>query len=63
MCLAGAVVASWSVTQGVAGSSPSNDKYVFVTEFTEFSGNISVEDPEFLRQEFEPKTYYLQDFC
>ena len=27
MCLAGAVVASWSLTEEVAGSSPVNDKY------------------------------------
>ena len=27
ICLAGAVVASWSLTQEVASSSPSNDKY------------------------------------
>ena len=26
MCLAGAVVASWSLTQGVAGSNPFNDE-------------------------------------
>ena len=36
ICLAGAVVASWSLTQEVASSSPSNDNF-FVTEFTEFS--------------------------
>ena len=39
ICLAGAVVASWSLAQGVAGSSPFNDKF-FVTEFAEFSENI-----------------------
>ena len=27
MCVAGAVVASWSLTQEVAGLSPFNDKY------------------------------------
>ena len=37
MCLAGAVVASWSLTQQVAGSNPCNDKYFFVTEFAEIS--------------------------
>ena len=41
MCLAGAVVASWSTTQEVAGLSPfivmTN---IFVTEFAEFSENI-----------------------
>ena len=41
MCLADAVVASWSLTQEMAGSSPftvmSN---IFVNEFTEFSENI-----------------------
>ena len=34
MCLAGTVVASWSLTQEVTGSSPFNDKH-FVTEFSE----------------------------
>ena len=34
MCLAGTVVAIWSLTQEVAGSSPFYDKY-FVTEFSE----------------------------
>ena len=41
MCLAGTVVASWSLTQEVAGSSPftvmTNN---FVTEFAELSENI-----------------------
>ena len=27
ICLTGGVVASWSTTQGVAGSSPFNDNY------------------------------------
>ena len=39
MCLAGAVVASWSLTQEVAGSSPFNDKDFFI-EFAEFSESI-----------------------
>ena len=34
MCLAGTVVASWSLIQEVAGSSPFNDKF-FVIEFSE----------------------------
>ena len=29
MCLAGTVIASWSVAQEVAGSIPFNDKYLF----------------------------------
>ena len=41
VCLAGAVVASWSLTQEVAGSAPfpvmTN---IFVNEFSEFSENI-----------------------
>ena len=38
MCLAGAVVASWSLTQELAGSSPFTVmENIFVTEFTEFS--------------------------
>ena len=41
MCLAGTVVASWSLTQVVAGSNPftvlTNG---FVAEFAEFSENI-----------------------
>ena len=41
MCLVGAVVALWSLTQEVAGSSPftvmTNN---IVTEFAEFSENI-----------------------
>ena len=41
MCLAGAVVASWSLTQEVAGSSPFTVMTnIFVTEFNEFSENI-----------------------
>ena len=41
MCLAGAVVASWSLTQEVAGLSPlAIMTNIFVTEFTEFSENI-----------------------
>ena len=41
VCLAGAVVASWSLTQEVAGSSPFTVMInIFVTEFTEFSENI-----------------------
>ena len=41
MCLAGAVVASWSLTQEVAGSSPFTVmRIIFVSEFTEFSENI-----------------------
>ena len=31
MCLADAVVTSWSVQQGVAGLSPSNDEYFFLS--------------------------------
>ena len=44
MCLAGTLVASWSLTQevaGVAGSSPFTViTNIFVTEFAEFSENI-----------------------
>ena len=41
MCLAGAVVASWSLTQEVAGSNPFNVMTnIFVTKFAEFSENI-----------------------
>ena len=43
MCLAGAVVASWSLTQEVAGSSPFTvvaNRSIFVTEFAEFSGTL-----------------------
>ena len=38
MCLAGAVVAFWSLTQVVAGSSPFTVMItIFVTEFAEFT--------------------------
>ena len=38
MCLAGAAVASWSLTQEVAGLSPFTVmRNIFVTEFGEFS--------------------------
>ena len=37
MCLVGAVVACWFLTQEVAGSSPFNVIIYFVTEFSEFS--------------------------
>ena len=41
MCLAGAVVASWSLTQEVAGLSPfAVMTNIFVTGFSEFSENI-----------------------
>ena len=41
MCLAGTVVASLSLTQEVAGSSPfTTMTNIFVTELDEFSGNI-----------------------
>ena len=41
MCLAGAVVASWSLTQDAAGSSPFTVKrIIFVSESAEFSENI-----------------------
>ena len=41
MRLAGAVVASWSLTLGVAGSNPFTVMInIFVTEFAECSGNI-----------------------
>ena len=41
MCLAGAVVASWSLTREVASSSPfSVMTNIFVTEFAEFIENI-----------------------
>ena len=41
MCLTGAVVASWSLTQEAAGSSPFTVKrIIFVSEFAEFSEKI-----------------------
>ena len=41
MCLDGAVVASWSLTQAVAGSNPFNAMTnIFITEFTKISENI-----------------------
>ena len=41
LCLAGAVVASWSLTQEVAGSSNLfQNIIIFVTEFVEISENI-----------------------
>ena len=41
MCLAGAVVASWSLTQEVAGLSPFTVMTnIFVTKFSEFIENI-----------------------
>ena len=41
MCLAGAVVAFWSLMQEVTGSSPfAVMTNIFVTEFAEFSENI-----------------------
>ena len=41
MCLAGVLVAPWSVTQEVAGLSPFTViTNIFVTELTEFSENI-----------------------
>ena len=41
MCLAGAMVASWSLIQEVAGSSPFTVlRIIFVSEFAEFSENI-----------------------
>ena len=41
VCLSGTVVASWSLTQEVAGSSPFTVMTnIIVTEFAEFSENI-----------------------
>ena len=41
MCLVGTVIASWSLTQDVAGWSPFTVMTnIFVNEFTEFSENI-----------------------
>ena len=41
MCLAGTVVASWSLAQGVAGLNPFTVmKTIFVTAFSEFRENI-----------------------
>ena len=41
MCLVGAVVASWSLTQEVAGLSPFTlMTNIFVTEFSDFTENI-----------------------
>ena len=41
MCLADTVLASWSLTQEVAGSSPFTVMTnIIVVEFTEFSENI-----------------------
>ena len=41
MCLAGTVVASLSLTQGVAGSNPFTAMInIVVTEFAEFSENL-----------------------
>ena len=41
MCLAGAVVAFWSLTQEVAGLSPFTVmRIIFVSEFAEISENI-----------------------
>ena len=39
MCIAYALIATWSLTQEVEGSNSLNDK-LFVTEFAEFSENI-----------------------
>ena len=39
MCVTDAVVASWSLTQGVASSSPFNAN-IFVTEFAKFRINM-----------------------
>ena len=47
MCLAGTLVASWSLTQEVAGSSPFTN--IFVTEFREFTENIKEKLNYFLR--------------
>ena len=41
VCFAGALVASWSLTQEVAGSSHFTVRTnIFVTDFSEFSKNI-----------------------
>ena len=39
MCLSGVVVASWSLTQELAGLNPFNEN-ILATEFAEFSENI-----------------------
>ena len=40
MCLAGTVVASRSLTQEEAGLNPLDHKYIFITEFSEFTENF-----------------------
>ena len=40
MCLAGAVVASWSLTLEATGLNTFNDKIFLVPEFNAFSENI-----------------------
>ena len=41
MCLAGAVRASWSLTQEVAGSNPFTVMTnIFITEFSKFKENV-----------------------
>ena len=41
MCLAGTLVASWSLTQEIAGSNPFTVMTnIFVTELSKFSENI-----------------------
>ena len=42
MCLVGTVVASWSLTQEVAGSNPFNDKYFSVNSVKTFRKNSIV---------------------
>ena len=39
MCVTDAAVTSWSLTQGVASSSPFNAN-IFVTEFAKFGENV-----------------------
>ena len=42
VCLAGTVVAPWSLTQELAGSNPFTEMTnIFVAEFPEFSENIN----------------------
>ena len=40
MYLAGTVVACWSLTQEETGLNPFDNKYIFITEFSEFIENI-----------------------
>ena len=63
MCLAGTVVACWSLTQEMANSSPFTVMTnIFVTELSEFSETFRKKSNRFVKIDYLPHLYTLIAF-